>query len=243
MTLASLPSSTNPYVFNGDFVDRGSFSVEVVLTLLAFKAGLPDAMHLVRGNHESKHMNRLYGFEGEAKFKYGEQIYDLFQEVFNWLPLSVVLNKKVMVVHGGLFSKDGVKLSDIEKIDRARDIPEDGLMCDMLWSDPKKTPGRGPNKRGVSMQFGPDVTHAFLDDNGLDLLIRSHEMKQEGYEVEADGRLITIFSAPNYCDMVGNKGAFIRFKGSDMKPQFTQFTAVPHPNVKPMQYSAMSQFE
>jgi len=238
-----LPSKDNPYVFNGDFVDRGSFSVEVVLTLLAYKAAFPEAIHLTRGNHESKHLNRIYGFEGEAKYKYGDQIYEMFQEVFNWLPLSVVINRKVMVVHGGLFSKEGVKLADIEKIERNRDIPEDGLMCDMLWSDPRKQNGRGPNKRGVSMQFGPDVTKRFLDDNGLELLIRSHEVKQEGYEIEADGRLITVFSAPNYCDSVGNKGAFIRFKGSEMKPNISQFTAVPHPNVKPMQYSSMSYFE
>lgn len=113
----------------------------------------------------------------------------------------------------------------------------------MLWSDPRKQLGRGPNKRGVSMQFGPDVTKRFLDDNGLELLIRSHEVKHEGFEVEADGRLITVFSAPNYCDSVGNKGAFIRFKGSEMKPQISQFTAVSHPPVKPMQYSSMSYFE
>jgi serine/threonine-protein phosphatase 5 len=236
--LNGMPSEENPYVFNGDFVDRGSFSCEIVFTLLALKTACPSSIHLTRGNHESKDLNKVYGFEGEVKAKYNELLYDVFQEVFNWLPLSVVINKKVMVVHAGIPSQDGVKLSDIEKINRNCAIPSDGIMCDMLWSDPQKLRGKGTNKRGVSYTYGPDVTKKFLDDNGLELLVRSHEVKMEGYEEEADGRLVTIFSAPNYCDSVGNKGAFIQFKGSDMKPNYIQFSSVPHPDVKPMAYSS-----
>lgn len=99
-------------------------------------------------------------------------------------------------------------------------------MCEILWSDPCKLPGRQPSKRGVGLSFGPDVAKRFLDDNNLELLVRSHEVKDEGYEVEADGKVITIFSAPNYCDQMNNKGALIRFKGSEMKPNFVQYTAV-----------------
>jgi serine/threonine-protein phosphatase 5 len=232
------PSTDNPYLFNGDFVDRGSFSCEVVLTLFAYKVANPRCMYLTRGNHESRHLNRVYGFEGEVKAKYDEQTYELFQEVFNLLPLAGVLNHKIMVVHGGLPSRDGVTLEEIEKLNRNQDIPEEGVMCDMLWADPQKQQGRAPNKRGVSFSFGPDVTKRFLDNNGLNLLVRSHEVKMDGYEVEADGRLVTIFSAANYCDSVGNKGAYIIFNGSDMKPQFRQFDAAEHPNVKPMQYAS-----
>lgn len=116
------------------------------------------------------------------------------------MPLGYVLNNKVLVLHGGLFSRDGVTLSELEKIDRFKEIPESGLMTDMLWSDPSKVNGRHPSKRGTSIAFGPDVAHKFLNDNNLELLVRSHEVKDEGYEVEADGRVITIFSAPNYCD-------------------------------------------
>ncbi|KAL0487406.1 serine/threonine-protein phosphatase [Acrasis kona] len=231
------PSESNPYLFNGDFVDRGSFSVEIVLTLFAYKAAHHDCMFLTRGNHESRHLNRAYGFEGEVKAKYDENMYELFQEAFNWLPLAGVLNNKVMVVHGGIPTKDGVTLQEIEKVDRNRDIPEDGIMCDMLWADPQKGNGLAPSKRGVSYQFGPDVTKKFLDQNNLSMVVRSHEVKMDGYEEECEGRLVTIFSAPNYCDSVGNKGAYIHFKGSDMKPIYKQFQASPHPNVKPMQYS------
>jgi len=232
------PSTENPYLFNGDFVDRGSFSCEVVLTLFAYKVANPSCMYLTRGNHESRHLNRAYGFEGEVKAKYDEQTYELFQEAFNLLPLAGVLNRKVMVVHGGLPSRDGVTLEEIEKLKRDQDIPEDGIMCDMLWADPQKQQGRAPNKRGVSFAFGPDVTKRFLDNNGLQLLVRSHEVKMDGYEVECDGRLVTIFSAADYCGQVGNKGAYIIFKGSDMKPNYVQFDAAPQPNVKPMQYAS-----
>ncbi|GJM94857.1 hypothetical protein PR202_ga11539 [Eleusine coracana subsp. coracana] len=206
--LNGLPSEENPYLFNGDFVDRGSFSVEVILTLFAFKCLYPNAMYLARGNHESKSMNKIYGFEGE-----------------------------VFIVHGGLFSVDGVKLSDIRSIDRFCEPPEEGLMCELLWSDPQPQLGRGPSKRGVALSFGADVTKKFLLENNLDLVVRSHEVKDEGYEIEHDGKLITVFSAPNYCDQMGNKGAFIRFTAPELKPDIVTFSAVPHPDVKPMAYA------
>ncbi|CAN8286790.1 unnamed protein product [Cochlearia groenlandica] len=235
--LNGLPSEKNPYLFNGDFVDRGSFSVEIILTLFAFKCMCPSSIYLARGNHESKSMNKIYGFEGEVRSKLSEKFVDLFAEVFCYLPLAHVINEKIFVVHGGLFSVDGVKLSDIRAIDRFCEPPEEGLMCELLWSDPQPLPGRGPSKRGVGLSFGGDVTKRFLEDNNLDLLVRSHEVKDEGYEVDHDGKLITVFSAPNYCDQMGNKGAFIRFEAPDMKPNIVTFSAVPHPDVKPMAYA------
>mmetsp|Transcript_7904 Transcript_7904/g.13991 ORF Transcript_7904/g.13991 Transcript_7904/m.13991 type:complete len:522 (-) Transcript_7904:195-1760(-) len=230
------PSPKRPYLFNGDYVDRGSWSVETVLTLMAYKLLYPQHMHLLRGNHETINMNRIYGFEGEVKAKYDDKIMDLFTEVFQWLPLCATINKKVVIMHGGLFSKDGVKLDDIKAIPRGREPPDSGLMPEIMWSDPQPFPGRGESKRGIGLSFGPDITAAFLKDNDLDLLIRSHEVKDEGYLVEHDGKLITVFSAPNYCDQIGNKGALIRFK-KDLKPEFEQFSAVPHPDIKPMAYA------
>lgn len=238
-----LPSMSNPYVFNGDFVDRGSFSVEVILTLLAIKVYCPEAIHLTRGNHESQNMNRIYGFEGECKSKYSETMFKLFTELFQSLPLAFILDgssetdgRRAFVVHGGLFSKDGVTVADINKLNRNTE-PESGIMAEMLWSDPQEANGWGPSKRGIGVSFGPDVTQRFLENNSLDLVVRSHEMKEEGYEVSANGRLITIFSAPNYCDTMGNKGAFITFDHK-MEPNFKQFSAVPHPDVQPMQYAS-----
>lgn len=238
------PSVNNKYLFNGDFVDRGSFSLECIITLLAWKCANNDFLHLTRGNHEARTVNMIYGFKGEVQAKYSTEVYDAFSELFCQLPLSYVINKKVMICHGGLFSDDGVKLEDIRKTDRAKEPPEKGIMCDLLWADPNETQGRQPSKRGVSMGFGSDITNKFLADNNLgtvsfdvDLLIRSHEVKQGGYEEAHGGKCITIFSAPNYCDQMGNKGAFIRLNGKELKPKFTQFDAVPHPNIKPMHYS------
>ncbi|KAG5890218.1 hypothetical protein JTB14_028760 [Gonioctena quinquepunctata] len=196
--LNGLPSNSNPYLFNGDFVDRGSFSVECIFTLFGFKLLYPNHFFMSRGNHESATMNQMYGFDGEVKFKYTSQMAELFTEVYNWLPLAHCLNEKVLVMHGGLFSRDDVTLDEIKKIERNRQPPEEGPMCELLWSDPQPQPGRAPSKRGVGCQFGPDVTTKFLELNKLEYIVRSHEVKNEGYEVAHDGKCITVFSAPNY---------------------------------------------
>lgn len=181
--LNGLPSEENPYLFNGDVVDRGSFSVECILVLFGFKLLYPNHLFIARGNHESETMNKIFGFEGEVKNKFSQQMYDLFAEVFEYLPLAHCLNEKVLVMHGGLFNKDNVTLEQIRQIDRVRQPPEEGLMCDILWSDPMANVGRSPSKRGVGVQFGPDVTENFLKVNKLDYIIRSHEVKESGYEV------------------------------------------------------------
>mmetsp|Transcript_7020 Transcript_7020/g.19312 ORF Transcript_7020/g.19312 Transcript_7020/m.19312 type:complete len:512 (-) Transcript_7020:41-1576(-) len=233
-----MPSRDNPYLFNGDFVDRGSWSYEVIMTLLAFKAWDTDSIHLTRGNHESKSMNQIYGFYGEVKAKMGQSAVEVFRELFCAMPLAYVLNGQVMVVHGGIPTGEGGDLDSLRKIDRVREPPDAGPMCECLWNDPQDMPGITPNKRGVGYAFGPDVTKKYLNDNGLKLLVRSHEVKDEGYELAHDGYCCTIFSAPNYCDQMGNKGAYIRFNGSDMVPHFTQFEAAPHPDVKAMHYAS-----
>jgi serine/threonine-protein phosphatase 5 len=230
------PSAGNPYLFNGDFVDRGSFSVEVILTFLLFKMSCPESIYLTRGNHETKNMNRIYGFEGEVKAKYDENIFELFLEVFGHLPLAAVIENKVFVTHGGI-PVEPVTLDEIRKIKRGCEPAESGLMSDLLWSDPQPFPGKSPSKRGVGFAFGPDITEAFLIKNNLELLVRSHEVKEEGYLVEHGGKTVTVFSAPNYCDTMGNKGAFIHFR-KDCKPQYTQFDCVAHPHVRPMAYAA-----
>lgn len=138
-------------------------------------------------------MNRVYGFEGECKAKYNERLFKLFSESFSALPLATLIGAKFLVLHGGLFSDDKINLDDIRKLDRhKRKQPgQEGLMMEMLWTDPQTLPGRGPSKRGVGLQFGPDITKAFCERNGLEAIIRSHEVRMGGYEVEHDGRCIT----------------------------------------------------
>jgi len=150
-----LPSEKNPYLFNGDFVDRGSFSVECIFTLFGFKLLYPNhfflsrgkfvhslrcdnclnkQFQLIEGNHESINMNQMYGFTGEVTAKYTSAMADIFTQVFNWLPLCHCINQKILVMHGGLFSNDNVTLDNIRRIERNCQPPEEGLMCELLWS-------------------------------------------------------------------------------------------------------------
>ncbi|KAI0706854.1 Metallo-dependent phosphatase-like protein [Cerioporus squamosus] len=257
LSLTGEPNEKHCLLMNGDLVDRGSWSVEVILTALAFKWLYPRRMYINRGNHEAKEMNRTYGFEGEAKHKYGEQTYKLFAHVFTAMPLATLVSatqppsgpakdailspdgkKRYFVVHGGLFSKDGVTLDEIRKIQRIGHQPgQEGLMCELLWTDPQELPGRGPSKRGVGIAFGPDVTKRWCQANGVTGVIRSHEVRQDGYSVEHDGLCTTVFSAPNYVDQAGNKGAFIRIDAAGSQT-YTQFDAQPHPPMKPMAYAS-----
>jgi len=231
------PSDVNQYLFNGDFVDRGSFSCEVIITLFAFKVLYPNQFFMSRGNHESRSLHKLYGFEGEVLSKYGDLAYKMFCEIFNFLPLGHLINEKIFIIHGGLFGQDGVKLNDIDAINRKSEPPVSGIMSDILWADPQRFPGRMPSKRGVGSSFGPDVTKRFLEDNNLDLIIRSHEVREEGYQIEHDGMLITVFSAPNYCDQFGNKGALIRIS-ADLNREYITYAHVPHPPIPPMAYAS-----
>jgi serine/threonine-protein phosphatase 5 len=191
--LNGFPTDKHAYLFNGDFVDRGSWSTEIALLLYAYKWLRPNYFFLNRGNHETDDMNRVYGFEGECKAKYNEKVFKLFSESFSALPLATLIGNKYLTLHGGLFSDDKISLDDIRKLNRhsQRQPGQSGLMMEMLWTDPQPQPGRGPSKRGVGLQFGPDVTNKFCENNGLEAIIRSHEVRMEGYEEEHNGKCIT----------------------------------------------------
>jgi diadenosine tetraphosphatase ApaH/serine/threonine PP2A family protein phosphatase len=296
---AGMPSESNPYLFNGDFVDRGSNSLGVIFTLFALKLRFPHAVFLNRGNHESAHLNLRYGFAEEIYARYGpagERLFDAFSESFRWLPLAHVLNSEVFVVHGGLpgpdprlafadaggggtgydavaAAADGrsggrkgggqhlsllgsnpdnvslpprrreLSLDEIAALPRGCDpvtdlksldaLPEEEaevqrILVDLLWADPRGKTGYGPSfrvQKGCYI-FGPDVTEAFLEQNGLRLIIRSHEVKVGGYEWTHPS-LITVFSAPNYLGHARNKGAVAMLTRSPetghLEPTFAQY--------------------
>ena len=134
----------------------------------------------------------MFGFEGEVKAKYDGRVMQLFTECFQALPLAAILNKKVLILHGGLFKQDGVTIADIQKIDRFTDCMS-GLLEDILWSDPMDGQGRQPSRREAGTLFGEDVTTRFLNENNLDLLVRSHEVKMEGYDVQQNISCLFVF--------------------------------------------------
>lgn len=237
MKINGYPSEKNSYLFNGDFVDRGSFSVEVIIFLYLAKLTFPNNVYLTRGNHETDNMNKIYGFLGELQEKYDEKMHVLFSDSFKFLPLAYVLNKNIFICHGGIPSKTDTTLEDIEKIDRNKEPLDEGVMTDLLWSDPNEEKGFKPSKRGIGFSFGTDITENFLKINNLSLIIRSHEVRDEGYSLEQNGQLYTVFSAPNYCDIMKNKGAFLKFKGNSIKPECVTFTEVEHPNVPSLKYA------
>jgi len=215
------PTPWNQYLFNGDFVDRGKFSAEVIIALFALKAAAPLWVHLNRGNHESTRMSTFHGFCAEMSKKYSPEMFFHCTMAFKNLPLATVVNRSVLVVHGGLPSEDGVVLRDIAQVPRFVELDEgaDRLMIDLLWSDPTDRDGRHPSPRGAGRLFGADVTKRFLEENMLTCVIRSHELKLGGYEWHHDGRCVTVFSAANYCGICANLGAVCNISPAAQQPE------------------------
>jgi|Transcript_51374 serine/threonine-protein phosphatase PP1 catalytic subunit len=201
-----LPPDAN-YLFLGDYVDRGKQSLETICLLLSFKIKYPENFFLLRGNHECASINRIYGFYDECKRRYSIRLWKTFTDCFNCLPVSGVVDDRILCMHGGL-SPELSNLEQIARVVRPTDVPDTGLLCDLLWSDPEKEiSGWGENDRGVSFTFGPDVVQSFLRKHGLDLVCRAHQVVEDGYEFFSQRSLVTLFSAPNYCGEFDNAGA------------------------------------
>ncbi len=197
------------YLFLGDYVDRGKQSLETVCLLLCYKIKYPEKVTLLRGNHESSVTNRIYGFYDECKRRYNVRIWRSFTDLFNWLPVAAIIDEKILCMHGGL-SPELKNLQNITDISRPTDIPDTGLLCDLLWSDPDKDCVEyDENDRGVSVIFGEKIVQDFNKKNDLDLIIRAHQVVDDGYEFFAQRQLITIFSAPNYCGEFDNSAGIM----------------------------------
>ncbi|KAK7284386.1 hypothetical protein RJT34_19131 [Clitoria ternatea] len=202
------PPAAN-YLFLGDYVDRGKQSLETICLLLAYKIRYPDKIHLLRGNHEEAKINRIYGFYDECKRRFNVRLWKIFTDCFNCLPVAALIDEKILCMHGGL-SPEMQNLDQIREITRPTEIPDNGLLCDLLWSDPDASiEGWADSDRGISCTFGPDALTEFLDKNDLDLVCRGHQVVEDGYEFFAKRRLVTIFSAPNYGGEFDNAGALL----------------------------------
>jgi len=197
------------YLFLGDYVDRGKQSLETICLLLAYKVKYPENFFLLRGNHECSSINRLYGFYDECKRRYNFKVWKMFGDCFNCLPVCAIIDDKIICMHGGL-SPDLTNLEQITRIMRPTEVPDEGLLCDLLWSDPDKDiKGWAENERGVSYVFGQEIVDAFLKKHELDLVCRAHQVVEDGYEFFAKRQLVTVFSAPNYCGEFDNSAALM----------------------------------
>ncbi|XP_011678783.1 serine/threonine-protein phosphatase 2B catalytic subunit alpha isoform isoform X6 [Strongylocentrotus purpuratus] len=229
------------YLFLGDYVDRGYFSIECVLYLWSLKILCPKTLFMLRGNHECRHLTEYFTFKTECKIKYTEGVYNACMIAFDCLPLAAVMNQQFLCVHGGL-SPEIHSLDDIKNLDRFKEPPAFGPMCDLLWSDPLEDFGSEKNTdqhfshnsvRGCSYFYSYQACCEFLQQNNLLSIIRAHEAQDTGYRMyrksPATGfpSLITIFSAPNYLDVYNNKAAVLKYENNVMN--IRQFNCSPHP--------------
>jgi len=176
----------------------------------------PENFFLLRGNHECASINRIYGFYDECKRRFNIKMWKKFQDVFNVLPFAAVVDEKIFCIHAGL-SPDLNSPEQVKRIMRPTDVPDSGLLCDLLWSDPEADiSGWAENDRGVSYTFGADVVSKFLQKHDYDLIVRAHQVVEDGYEFFADRQLVTLFSAPNYCGEFDNAGAVMAIDESLM---------------------------
>ncbi|WVQ89142.1 serine/threonine-protein phosphatase PP-Z [Cryptococcus gattii] len=204
--MCGFPPAAN-YLFLGDYVDRGKQSLETILLLLCYKIKYPENFFLLRGNHECANVTRVYGFYDECKRRTNIKIWKTFIDVFNTLPIASIVASKIFCVHGGL-SPSLKSMDDIRRIQRPTDVPDYGLLNDLVWSDPSDTAlDWEDNERGVSFCYGKSVINAFLATHDMDLICRAHMVVEDGYEFYNDRTLVTVFSAPNYCGEFDNFGA------------------------------------
>uniref|UniRef100_H2YPV2 Serine/threonine-protein phosphatase n=2 Tax=Ciona savignyi TaxID=51511 RepID=H2YPV2_CIOSA len=234
--------ATTKYLFLGDYVDRGYYSIECVLYLWALKILYPGTLHLLRGNHECRHLTEYFTFKQECTIKYSDKVYDACMNGFDCLPLAALMNQQFLCVHGGL-SPELNSLEDIKKaiLDRFKEPPAFGPMCDLLWADPLEEFGNEHSTehfshntvRGCSYFYSYPAVCEFLQKNSLLSLIRAHEAQDAGYRMYKKSSttgfpsLITIFSAPNYLDVYNNKAAVLKYENNVMN--IRQFNCSPHP--------------
>eukprot|EP00891_Asterochloris_glomerata_P004506 jgi/Astpho2/4506/Aster-00103 len=214
------------YLFMGDFVDRGFYSVETLLLLLCLKVRYPDRIMLIRGNHESRQITQVYGFYDECLRKYGSvNVWRYCTDIFDYLSLSALIDNRIFCVHGGL-SPTVQTLDQLRTIDRKLEVPHDGAMCDLLWSDPEDIEGWGLSPRGAGYLFGGDICTNFNQTNKVELIARAHQLVMEGYKLMFNSQLVTVWSAPNYCYRCGNVAAILELD-EHLQKNFMVFEAAP----------------
>lgn len=221
--------STN-FCFLGNYVNKGEHSLECATLILLLKVRFPARITLLRGNNESRRMTQAYGFYDECIKKYGNaEAWLEFMATFDYLPLAAsIADGKYFCPHGGL-SPVLDTIDDMQTLTRMQEVPPEGPITDILWSDPEERNGWGVSPRGVGYTFGPDITDVWCRTNGNELIVRGHQVAMEGYMWNHPGKCVTVFSSPNFCNRCGNEAAimlidenvqqsFLRYSASIDKP-------------------------
>lgn len=220
------PSDTR-YLFLGDYVDRGYYSIDTFSLLLAYKVKYPKSFYMLRGNHECRQVNQMYGFYDEIINRFGHPgPYKMCNEIFDFLPMAALVDGKLFCVHGGL--SPGIKLIEqIPMYERRKEIPSTGPISDLCWSDPEDIPEWGVNQRGAGYLFGRRPTEEFIHNNDIKMIARAHQLAMEGMQWHFDKKqLVTVWSAPNYMYRSGNKASVMKVD-ENLNCNFVFFDAVP----------------
>jgi protein phosphatase len=210
---------TSTYLFLGDYVDRGQFSLECILFLFALTCRWPDRIFLIRGNHECQAVASNYGFRDEILFSYPGSLFDDFTNIFQWMPLAAVVGGSVFCVHGGISS-------ELRTLDQLRDIvrplepvPTDNLIWGILWNDPSIVhQGFSESMRGSGMMFGKAAVLDFLAANGLKAIVRGHQCV-DGVQAISGMNLVTVFSSSNYGGYDNRCGVLLIGNDGQMYPR------------------------
>lgn len=214
------------YLFMGDYVDRGYYSVECVTIVVLMKVRWPHRIHILRGNHESRQITQVYGFYDECLRKYnGGAVWRMYTDLFDWLPLAATVESQIFCPHGGL-SPSIDTIDQVKVIERVNEVPHEGPVCDLMWSDPDDRSGWGISPRGAGYTFGADISESFTRSNRLSFIARAHQLVMEGYNWAHPELCVTLFSAPNYCYRCGNQAAILEVD-EHLNRKFIQFDPAP----------------
>ena len=209
-------ASNTQYLFLGDYINKGFNSLSVVLLLMVLLVKYPNNITLLRGNHDSRMMSNPYGFYDECIKKYSQQdegkyIFEKINELFDLFQLAAVIDNEIFCVHGGLSPKLK-KIEEINSVDRKLEIPREGIITDLIWSDPsEEIVEYSPSPKGAGQLYGEKAVNDFIkENNNISIIIRSHTLVMEGYEYQFNKKLLTIFSAPLYSGRIENVGAVLK---------------------------------
>ena len=222
------------YIFLGDYVDRGRHSVQVICLLFLLKIKHPDFITLLRGNHEARSQTQVFGFYDECLVKFGDPaVWTLLTDTFDFMPVAALVDNRLFCCHGGL-SPSARDLDTIRQEERRQELPHCGVLADLAWSDPEEDQaGWRDSPRGAGYTFGQDVTEEWNENNGLDLLVRAHQMVDDGFYWLHSRHALSLFSAPNYMYRCGNTAALLSLEPGLQFMHFKQFLASRHQDSQP----------